>query len=445
MCEKTANLFKDEINLLNLHGRFIVVGDIHGDIISLTAVLTEFLKELSKGTSVLFLGDYVDRGPNGIEVITTLFELKNLFPQKVFLLRGNHEDARMNGAGGFKAEIDQKFSSHSAQVFKDITNIWEKLPICAVINDAFFCVHGGISAEYYQLPDPEKYLFNFREMLIYRNPDLIQQMLWSDPYPGNGILPNPRGLGHLFGIDIIEDFCKLSKLKFLVRAHQAPSQANVKYEKLINVFSCLNHGPVTENQSCILLIDNFEKDSAPIFEIKYLNDIIQSFPTEFTKNTLDIFGSDFIQQNYFFNSFFSTNKNFKFVPKPIYKFPLFLRTVFSKSDPDISRATASSSSAAADSTEIIEYKWLSDIFSNIKIRHTFFKPEICLAAHLIGYYSNKSSALEKYEISFDLSSIFFDQDTCEDSELFKTYLKSFEPLSVSKVHLEILSSYYQIL
>ena len=84
MCEKTANLFKDEINLLNLHGRFIVVGDIHGDIISLTAVLTEFLKELSKGTSVLFLGDYVDRGPNGIEVITTLFELKNLFPQKVF-------------------------------------------------------------------------------------------------------------------------------------------------------------------------------------------------------------------------------------------------------------------------------------------------------------------------------------------------------------------------
>jgi serine/threonine protein phosphatase 1 len=73
-------------------GRTFAVGDIHGDLASLR-VLFERLPELTSDDTVVFLGDYIDRGPDSAGVVAWVRELAAKSPAKIVTLRGNHEDA----------------------------------------------------------------------------------------------------------------------------------------------------------------------------------------------------------------------------------------------------------------------------------------------------------------------------------------------------------------
>ncbi|HMO17024.1 MAG TPA: metallophosphoesterase family protein [Oligoflexia bacterium] len=83
--------------------RELVIGDIHGCAEELSVLLT-FLREKIKITQndlVVFLGDYIDRGPDSRRVVDLLVQFKHDFPVTRFL-RGNHEDMLMDflGFGG---------------------------------------------------------------------------------------------------------------------------------------------------------------------------------------------------------------------------------------------------------------------------------------------------------------------------------------------------------
>src|SRR6185437_11888664 len=72
----------------------VIVGDIHGDFLTLEKIMTniDFLHYLKNDSNLLiFLGDYIDRGEFSLEVLLFLCSLKNLYPNNVFMLRGNHE------------------------------------------------------------------------------------------------------------------------------------------------------------------------------------------------------------------------------------------------------------------------------------------------------------------------------------------------------------------
>jgi serine/threonine protein phosphatase 1 len=73
-------------------GRTFVTGDIHGDLSALLQIEAE-LPELDPGDTLVFLGDYVNRGPKSAQVVDHLRALPHRTPAKVITLRGNHEDA----------------------------------------------------------------------------------------------------------------------------------------------------------------------------------------------------------------------------------------------------------------------------------------------------------------------------------------------------------------
>lgn len=93
-----GRVLENEPRLLRLKSPAYVFGDFHGNIADLLAFAKSMWPlgiHLSPGT-FLFLGDYVDRGMFGIEVLSYLFAQKLMLPDKVFLLRGNHEVKLVN-------------------------------------------------------------------------------------------------------------------------------------------------------------------------------------------------------------------------------------------------------------------------------------------------------------------------------------------------------------
>lgn len=92
--------------------------------------------------SLLFLGDYVDRGLDSVEVIGFLFALKIQSPKQVTLLRGNHECRTMTEFFTFREECIRKYD---LDVYDMVMEAFDQLPIAAVVNNDYFCMHGGIS------------------------------------------------------------------------------------------------------------------------------------------------------------------------------------------------------------------------------------------------------------------------------------------------------------
>lgn len=153
--------------------RCIFKGDLHGDLHSLVAFINKLqlngdisredpLKFI-KPFNLIFLGDYVDRGNWGLEVIYLLMLLKIKNPDHVFLVRGNHEDPEIAGQLGFKQEYEAKFGQEDPQGlgYGQMTAFYNSLPVVLYLGSGtqeqkFFvqCCHGGMEWGY----NPIKFL-----------------------------------------------------------------------------------------------------------------------------------------------------------------------------------------------------------------------------------------------------------------------------------------------
>ena len=128
---KAAPILGNEPNLVRLEGKVVIVGDIHGQFFDLVAMLRKLSKPGEKNTKVLFMGDYVDRGEYGPEVIIYLLALKIRYPNDVYLLRGNHESRDMTQMFNFREQV---LSFYDQDMYERIMDLFDHLPIAATVN-----------------------------------------------------------------------------------------------------------------------------------------------------------------------------------------------------------------------------------------------------------------------------------------------------------------------
>jgi predicted phosphodiesterase len=129
--------FASEAKLIELEsGRVVFVGDTHGDLEATERIIRRYLKPKNK---LVFLGDYVDRGPASLENINFLLGQKVKHPDSLYLLMGNHEGYAMGTfhPADFWEALDTELRHRYGEVLS-------RLPLAVSTANGIIALHGAL-------------------------------------------------------------------------------------------------------------------------------------------------------------------------------------------------------------------------------------------------------------------------------------------------------------
>ena len=199
--------------LLELQAPIKICGDTHGQYLD----LLRFFDRIGYPPEFdyLFLGNYIDRGKQSIETICLLLAYKIKYPDNLFLLRCNHECASINRIYGFFDECKTKYNIKLWKIFNDLFNC---LPVAAIIEHKIFCMHGGLSPELHSL-DQINYL---GRPIDVTDTGLLFDLLWSDPEIDqvNDWYHGGASFSYTFSHNVVTTFLQKYDFKLICRSHQ---------------------------------------------------------------------------------------------------------------------------------------------------------------------------------------------------------------------------------
>jgi len=218
--------------------KVIFVGDTHGDLEASQKIIRNYLKE---GNKIVFLGDYVDRGPFSKENLDFLLEQKEKYPEQIFLLQGNHEGHRI-----LKFSPAEFWESLTNEEYQKYAQLVEKFPLAVVVKN-IIALHGALP-EIEKLEDFEKIKIGDENWFRICWGDFVEEAgenLGIDPFTGR-----PQ-FGRDYFLKIME---KLNK-KILIRSHQPNAPKFMFDNRCLTIFS----SSIYDREREIAILD-FEKE-----------------------------------------------------------------------------------------------------------------------------------------------------------------------------------------
>jgi len=282
LISKCRDLLKKEPNVVRVKAPTVVIGDLHGQFYDLLSIFD--VAGPPPDTQYVFLGDYVDRGDFSTEIVFLLAAMKIASPNRVTLLRGNHESRLLGEDMTFLLECQHKYT---AELFDAFMEMFDCLPLCALVTGGAYgdclCMHGGIGPDIRYIEDID-HINRFREI---PQTGPFCDIEWSDPvdeYDPDGeqfadltqdewdeikFIPNViRHSSVQYGMSAVAEFLNENDLACIVRGHQVQEDGYMEHfitdeseiAMVLTIFSAPNYCGDYGNRGAFLLImpDRFE-------------------------------------------------------------------------------------------------------------------------------------------------------------------------------------------
>jgi serine/threonine-protein phosphatase 2B catalytic subunit len=183
------------------------------------------------------------------------------------MLRGNHECRQLTAFFNFKSECAYKYD---LEVYDAIMNSFDQLPLAAMINKSFFCVHGGLSPELSTLAEVRRL---DRRMEIPREGAMCD-LLWADPYEEEDSAGDvasqwfqyndTRQCSWVFGLEAVKQFLEENRITAIIRAHEAQVDGykmhmvnrSTNIPRVMTIFSAPNYADLYKNKAACLKFDH---------------------------------------------------------------------------------------------------------------------------------------------------------------------------------------------
>ncbi|CAP35614.2 Protein CBG18099 [Caenorhabditis briggsae] len=250
LCNLAKKSFLLQPVMVEVEAPIKVCGDVHGQYSDVIRLFN--IARFPPHSNYIFLGDYVDRGRQNLELITLFLCYKIKFFDRFYMLRGNHECPAVNRVYGFYEECNKRYAS--TRLWLAFQEAFAAMPFTGLVSGRILCMHGGLSPKLTNIDA----LRELPRPMDPPSPSLHIDLLWSDP--DNSITdwaPNVRGVSYIFGANVVKQAIETLGIDLIARAHQVVQDGYEFFaeKKLVTIFSAPHYCGQFDNSAAIMNVD----------------------------------------------------------------------------------------------------------------------------------------------------------------------------------------------